>query len=63
MTRQPLLFGGEQITTVQRPLIDLDLPPEAEECCPECARHLVQTVSGYWTCPSGCGKLLCDPRD
>ena len=59
MTTQPRLFGWrEETTTVQRPLLDLDSPPVSETTCLECGRQLVETVSGYWSCPAGHGKLL-----
>lgn len=58
MTTQPDLFGGfPTVTTTQRPLFDMTGPRESDECCPECGRPLVETVSGWWTCPAGCLRL------
>jgi hypothetical protein len=57
------LFGTEVIKPARQPaLFDMDGPRESNECCEVCGRNLVETQSGYWTCPKGCLKLRESPR-
>jgi ribosomal protein L37AE/L43A len=56
---QHLLFSDiPETTAVQPTLWDMSGPRESDTTCPECARPLVETVSGWWTCPAGCLRLL-----
>lgn len=61
MTKQPLLWGGAEVTTHQAELFADDgghLDHPSLRC--SCGRPLCETPSGYWTCPNGCGRLLSD---
>jgi hypothetical protein len=60
MTHQPDLYNRTcgQTTTRQPTLFDLDGPRESDDTCAECGAHLVETTSGYWTCPRGHTKLI-----
>jgi hypothetical protein len=60
MTHQPDLFRPMcgQLQARQNTLFPLAGPRESEERCGECGANLVETTSGFWTCPRGHGKLL-----
>jgi hypothetical protein len=42
----------------QGELFDLAGPRESDDTCPTCGANLVETTSGFWTCPRGHTKLI-----
>ncbi len=54
--------------TKQSSLFDVTGHGREATCeCQHCGRPLVETASGFWTCPAGCQKLQAlgdaDPQD
>jgi ribosomal protein L37AE/L43A len=60
MTIQPDLFAP-MCATVRTVQGSLFTGSAVDDACPTCGRNLVETSSGYWTCPAGCLPLIYKP--